>query len=48
MAFGPGCLGVDDAMSSPVSMILVHSVGSLLGVVLVWTIKDSSFGWAEN
>ena len=30
-AFGPGC-GVDDAASSLVSMILVHSVGSQLGL----------------
>ena len=32
VVFGPCCFGVDDGASSPVSKILVHSVGSWLGL----------------
>ncbi len=58
MAFGPGCFGVDNAASSLVSMILVPSVGSQLGlswyeqyiVVLVGLKIDrvSPFRWAVS
>ncbi len=47
MAFGPGCLGVDDSsIQSGVNDISAFSWESV-GVVLVWAIH-SSFGWAEN
>ena len=47
VAFGLGCLGVDNSsVQSGVNDISAFSWESV-GVVLVWTI-NSSFGWAEN